>query len=81
MPAAGMLIYWFALQLVSQIWYQWLSMQIHHEVGGVAYWAHLGGFLTGMVLIKAIPGRTRYAHGGWIDKEGKEILPNESKQI
>ena len=81
MPAAGMLLYWFGLQLVSEIWSRWLSAQIHHEVAGVAYWAHLGGFLTGMVFIKLIPGRTRYAHGGWVDKEGKELLPKESKEV
>lgn len=80
-PAAWMLIYWFALQLVSQVWSRWMSLQIHHEVGGVAYWAHLGGFLCGMVLIKLIPGRTRYSHGGWFDKEGKEVLPKESTKV
>lgn len=80
-PAVGMLFYWFALQIISQIWTHWLSMQIHREVGGVAYWAHIGGFLCGMVLIKLIPGRTTYAHGGWIDKEGKELLPKETNKI
>jgi membrane associated rhomboid family serine protease len=79
--AAWMLIYWFGLQIVSQISTQWISAQIHHEVGGVAYWAHIGGFLSGMVLIKLIPGRTSYAHGGWVDKEGKEMLPKESTKI
>lgn len=81
MSAAWMLVYWFALQLVSQVWTHSLSVQLHRETGGIAYWAHLGGFLSGMVLIKLIPGRTAYAHGGWVDKEGKELLPKESTKI
>lgn len=81
MPAAGMLFYWFALQVISQVWTQSLAGQVHREVGGVAYWAHIGGFFSGMVLIKLIPGRTKYAHGGWIDKTGKELLPKETGKI
>jgi membrane associated rhomboid family serine protease len=81
MPAAGMLVYWFALQLISQIWSQSVMAQLHREGGGIAYWAHIGGFFSGMVLIKLIPGRTKYAHGGWIDKEGKELLPKETGKI
>jgi membrane associated rhomboid family serine protease len=81
MPAAWMLVYWFALQLISQIWSQSVLAQLHRESGGIAYWAHLGGFLSGMVLIKLIPGRTKYAHGGWIDKQGKELLPKETGKI
>jgi membrane associated rhomboid family serine protease len=81
MPAAWMLVYWFGLQLISQIWSQSVLAQLHRESGGIAYWAHLGGFLSGMVLIKLIPGRTKYAHGGWIDKQGKELLPKETGKI
>jgi membrane associated rhomboid family serine protease len=81
MPAAGMLFYWFALQLVSQIWTHWVAAQIHQQVGGIAYWAHIGGFISGIFLIKLIPGRTKYAHGGWIDKTGKELLPKETGKV
>ena len=81
MPAAGMLFYWFALQIVSQLTTDWAATQLHTEVGGIAYWAHIGGFFSGMVLIKFVPGRTKYAHGGWIDKQGKELLPKESTKI
>ncbi len=45
--------------------------------GGVSYWAHVGGFVTGMILIKVIPGHTQYSHGGWFTKEGKEVLPKQ----
>lgn len=82
MSAAWMLVYWFALQLISQIWSQSVIAQLHRETGGgVAYWAHIGGFFSGMVLIKLIPGRTKYAHGGWIDKQGKELLPKETGKV
>jgi membrane associated rhomboid family serine protease len=47
------------------------------DIGGVAYWAHVGGFVSGIVLIKIIPGRAQYSHGGWFTKEGKEVLPKQ----
>jgi membrane associated rhomboid family serine protease len=80
-PAAAMLAYWFALQLVSQLTTDWAAKELHRELGGVAYWAHLGGFLTGIVLIKVLSGRTRYAYGGWFDKQGKEMLPKQSTRV
>ena len=45
LPAWMMLGYWFFIQLASGL----LSSD---EVGGVAFWAHIGGFATGVVLIK-----------------------------
>jgi membrane associated rhomboid family serine protease len=42
-PAWVMLGYWFVLQLVST--------GVGGDVGGVAIWAHIGGFLAGMLLI------------------------------
>jgi membrane associated rhomboid family serine protease len=45
LPAWMMLGYWFLIQLVSGL----LSA---NEVGGVAVWAHVAGFLTGVALIK-----------------------------
>src|SRR5262249_3445954 len=49
---------WFLLQLVSG--FASLSGDAA-AAGGVAYWAHVGGFLTGVVLIRpfTIPGRVR----------------------
>jgi membrane associated rhomboid family serine protease len=29
------------------------------NIGGVAFWAHVGGFIAGMVLIKVFPERGR----------------------
>ena len=41
------------------------SISVHGgSAGGVAVWAHVGGFLAGMGLIKLFPGRTRrYRYG------------------
>jgi membrane associated rhomboid family serine protease len=44
-PAVFMLGYWFVLQLLSG----WSS--IGAEGGGVAFWAHVGGFVAGAVLV------------------------------
>jgi len=45
LPAWMMLGYWFFIQLASGL----LSAG---EMGGVAFWAHVGGFVAGVVLIK-----------------------------
>jgi membrane associated rhomboid family serine protease len=45
-PAWMMLGYWLVLQFVSGL------MAIDKEGGGVAFWAHFGGFAAGVVLIK-----------------------------
>ena len=42
-PAIFMLGYWLLLQLVS-------GVMADAEQGGVAFWAHVGGFVTGLVL-------------------------------
>jgi membrane associated rhomboid family serine protease len=56
-PAVYILIYWFVVQLVSgfgSIGYSQLSQ------GGVAWFAHVGGFLAGMLLILAMRPAGRY---------------------
>jgi membrane associated rhomboid family serine protease len=54
LPAWLVLGYWFVLQFLSgaagQIYYPRSS-------GGIAFWAHVGGFLTGMLLVKVLPVR------------------------
>ena len=46
LPAWVMLIYWGALQLLGGF------TSIGAEGGGVAFWAHVGGFSAGVVLVK-----------------------------
>jgi membrane associated rhomboid family serine protease len=47
LPAWTMLLYWFGLQFVSGLFGLMAS-----EGGGVAFWAHVGGFVGGMALVK-----------------------------
>jgi membrane associated rhomboid family serine protease len=57
-PAWVFLGYWFLLQFFSA------SITVHQASGGVAFGAHVGGFVTGLVLIKVFPRRTRaYRYG------------------
>ena len=46
LPAWMMLGYWLLIQFVSGL------AAFGGDVGGVAFWAHIGGFIAGMVLIK-----------------------------
>ena len=50
LPAWVMLLYWAGLQLLSGV----VSLAVRGEGGGVAFWAHLGGFLAGVVLVKLL---------------------------
>jgi membrane associated rhomboid family serine protease len=52
-PAVFMLGYWFLLQIVQGV------PALGSEAGGVAFWAHAGGFVAGIVLVRlfATPGR------------------------
>jgi membrane associated rhomboid family serine protease len=43
-PAVFMIGYWFLLQLVG-------ILMADVETGGVAFWAHVGGFVSGMLLV------------------------------
>jgi membrane associated rhomboid family serine protease len=57
LPAWIILGYWFVLQFLSgaatSLAYEGRSM------GGVAFWAHVGGFIAGVVMIKLFPERQR----------------------
>jgi len=48
LPALVVLLYWFILQVFSGFG---SIADVHLGRGGTAYFAHIGGFLTGMVLI------------------------------
>jgi membrane associated rhomboid family serine protease len=55
-PAAFMLMYWFVIQLVSGLF----SSGSFSDSGGVAWFAHVGGFLVGLFLIRLFPNTRRY---------------------
>jgi membrane associated rhomboid family serine protease len=46
LPAWVMLVYWFVLQFAGGV------LSIGATGGGVAFWAHAGGFVAGLALIK-----------------------------
>ncbi len=46
MPAWVMLGYWFLIQFISGL------ASVGGDVGGVAFWAHVGGFIAGVALVK-----------------------------
>src|ERR1043165_8087955 len=56
LPAWVMLGYWFVIQFFSGL------VSFGGEMGGVAFWAHLGGFVAGVAVIKLL------ARGDYIDE-------------
>jgi membrane associated rhomboid family serine protease len=50
-PAAFLLLYWFAIQFFSGVG----SVGYSQSDGGVAWFAHVGGFLAGMALMALMP--------------------------
>ncbi len=64
LPAWVTLGYWFAIQFVSGA--ATSIANYSDSGGGVAFWAHVGGFLAGIILIKVFPERPRrYRYGTW----------------
>jgi membrane associated rhomboid family serine protease len=64
LPAWIMLGYWFLLQFLegaaSSVAYS------RQTGGGIGFWAHVGGFVSGIVLIKVLPERPRrYRYASW----------------
>ncbi len=59
LPAAFMLIYWFALQLLSGLG----SLTSVSQAQGIAWFAHVGGFLAGILLVRVFQStRRRYSY-------------------
>jgi|SRR5579864_783202 len=61
LPAWFFLGYWFFIQFIAT---SVVATSAHHQTGGVAFAAHVGGFVAGLILIKLFPGRKhaqRYA--------------------
>jgi membrane associated rhomboid family serine protease len=56
LPAWMMLIYWAVLQFFGGV-----TSIVGEQSGGVAFWAHLGGFVAGVVLIKIFERPDRLA--------------------
>lgn len=52
-PASFMLGYWFILQLISGA----ATLPLASGTGGIAFWAHVGGFLIGVLFAKVLQKR------------------------
>jgi membrane associated rhomboid family serine protease len=61
--SAGLLIvFWFVLQFISGV----LSLGATSEqTSGVAVWAHIGGFIAGLVLVQVFPRRKLAYSSQW----------------
>jgi len=65
LPAWVVLGYWIVVQFFSGAATS-LVYARQGGSGGIAFWAHVGGFVVGMILIKILPERTgRYRYGTW----------------
>ena len=59
LPAWIVLGYWFVVQFLSGAA---TSIAYSHQTGGgIAFWAHVGGFVAGILMIKILPQRVRRA--------------------
>jgi membrane associated rhomboid family serine protease len=64
LPAWVVLGYWFVVQFVNAATTS--IVQAGRPAGGVAFWAHVGGFLAGIILIKLFPQRAQTRrYGAW----------------
>ncbi len=55
-PAVLYLGFWFLMQLLSGT----LALALAGQAGGVAWWAHVGGFVVGMALVSLLRRRRSY---------------------
>jgi membrane associated rhomboid family serine protease len=63
LPAWIVLGYWFLVQFLSGTA---TSVAYSSSSGGIAFWAHVGGFVAGIILIKVLPERRhRQRYGTW----------------
>ena len=67
-PALFMLGYWFLLQLLSGL------PSLGDSVGGVAFWAHIGGFVAGVVLSFV------FVDGARLDARRRSPVPSSARR-
>jgi membrane associated rhomboid family serine protease len=73
LPAWMMLGFWFVMQLIN-------GLTMTTDMGGVAYWAHMGGFVAGLVLTLPIWVRLG-GPGYWARTHGLPQNPQASYRI
>jgi len=73
LPAYAMLGYWFLLQLAS-------GLLSDSGSGGVAFLAHVGGFVSGVVLVYLMKDEellTGHPYRGWVDRKHPSSIWDE----
>ena len=70
-PAVILLVFWFVLQFFSGT----LSIVTAAQTGGggVAWWAHVGGFIAGMILINVFPRRKGFQRRRFYFFKGRDF--------
>ena len=58
-PAPFYLLFWFGMQFLNG--FESIGER-NYTGGGVAYFAHIGGFIAGILLIRLFPSRQRWRH-------------------
>ncbi|PSH05174.1 MAG: rhomboid family intramembrane serine protease [Acidobacteria bacterium] len=62
LPAWAVLGYWFVLQFLNGVGTALLAPE--RNSGGIALWAHVGGFMTGALLVRLFPVQARRYSSG-----------------
>jgi membrane associated rhomboid family serine protease len=65
-PAFVFIIVWFLFQFFSGA--AELGRHVSQDTGGVAYWAHIGGFVAGVALLFVFPKNPDRATPAWFDR-------------
>jgi membrane associated rhomboid family serine protease len=71
--AGWLLGFWFIFQLVS-------GLSVNPAEGGVAFWAHIGGFVAGVALIWVLRDRNYRPRTGRARVPGRSRIPETSRR-
>jgi len=69
-PAYLFLALWFGFQFVSGA----AELGSRADTGGVAYWAHMGGFVVGIILLLLMPKNPQYKTPTWEDSRERKLF-------
>jgi len=72
--AGWLLGFWFIFQLLS-------GLSVNPAEGGVAFWAHVGGFVAGVALIWFLRDRNYRPRAGRTRLPGRSRIPETSRRV
>jgi membrane associated rhomboid family serine protease len=76
-PALVVIGAWFVLQYISAF----VALEDEMFSDGVAYWAHLGGFCAGFIILRAVVFHLRLKQGQGQLTEEEPLAPNDEKDV